>query len=184
MRSGFRAVIFCAPGALLLAALGSWTALALGCGAIGLLWLLQLKSLVWPELLTVETDVTVSLAADAWRTSSDSSYCRRHWSTLDRLQTTRDHLFLFIGEVVAFVIPRRAFATADESEAFAEQVRRYQSEAVRTEPGDRPAWPEADPPIAATFSDPERVGRVLPAFSHPVEPALLGATLIPRTSSG
>jgi hypothetical protein len=151
-----RVLVCCAPGTLLLAALESWAAMWIGWGGIGLLWLLHLKSVVWPQFPAHERDVTMWLDADALRSESDGSHVRRHWSTIKPITTTRNHLFLFISAMVAYVIPRRAFVTGTELKAFADEAKRHHHQSVPPASRGRSAWPEADPPVAAIFSDPER----------------------------
>ncbi len=58
-------------------------------------------------------------------------YTTRHssislgWSMILHIGHTEDHLFLMNGETTGFVIPRRAFPTEHQFQAFAEKAKEY-----------------------------------------------------------
>lgn len=54
------------------------------------------------------------------------------WSGIERIEDDDEYLFLYIGPLVAHVIPKRAFKTAEDANAFLHQAQSYRS----PKPGD------------------------------------------------
>ena len=50
------------------------------------------------------------------------------WAVVERIDTTDDHAFLFTSAVSAFIVPKRAFKTNGEFEAFVGMARRLSEE--------------------------------------------------------
>ena len=53
----------------------------------------------------------------------------RNWASVERVVTTASHLFLYTSGIEAFVVPRRAFSTESQFQAFLDRIeeRRGQS---------------------------------------------------------
>lgn len=51
-----------------------------------------------------------------------------YWSAIDRVETTRDHLIVFIGATQAFLLPKRDFASEEEFSRFADAAHKYHRE--------------------------------------------------------
>jgi hypothetical protein len=52
------------------------------------------------------------------------------WPAVERIVTAEEALYVYISAVEAIIVPRRAFASPSEFDAFAEAARRHQSEAA------------------------------------------------------
>ncbi len=64
-----------------------------------------------------ETDIRVVGGGE------DSTYTFAE--AIERMQTTDTHIFIYVGEMSALIIPRAAFDTYDQSRIFAERVQQY-----------------------------------------------------------
>ncbi len=72
----------------------------------------------------------MELSAEGLRTRSSMAGFEYRWSGITDIVRTRDHLFLFIARRMAFIVPRRAFATADRFAAFCDAAIRLHQDAA------------------------------------------------------
>ncbi len=56
----------------------------------------------------------------------------RSWSSVARVVATPSHLFVYTSGIEAYVIPRRAFPTASEFNAFVDVIRERSGVEVQT----------------------------------------------------
>lgn len=73
---------------------------------------------------------TLELRDDGIHVNKADGKGRLKWSELREVVETRDHVYLIMGPLRAFVIPKRAFADAQERAAFLEHVHREQRAAA------------------------------------------------------
>ena len=68
------------------------------------------------------------------------------WITLPSLEEDKSHFFFFLSKTVAFIIPKRAFSSPVEAQAFLDRSRRYWQAAKNGTPvtaEDQAVWPPA-----------------------------------------
>jgi hypothetical protein len=50
---------------------------------------------------------------------------RTAWSGIEKIQSDEQYIYIYVGPLNAFVIPKRAFKSGEESEAFLQQAQAY-----------------------------------------------------------
>src|SRR5262249_11507836 len=61
---------------------------------------------------------TMTLANDAFIGESQYGKSETRWTAVQKLARTRNHLFIYLGQELALVIPRRAFENTQQWDAF------------------------------------------------------------------
>jgi YcxB-like protein len=74
---------------------------------------------------------TLSTGAETFFTESEYSRSETQWSVVQKLVRTSSHIFMFMGQHSAFVVPRRAFEDTTEWEEFYQECQENKSEAKR-----------------------------------------------------
>jgi hypothetical protein len=67
---------------------------------------------------------TVTLSDAGLQIKTATSFQDHQWTGIKKVCRTRRHLFIYLTPSIACIVPRRAFASADEWEAFSEFCRR------------------------------------------------------------
>ena len=124
-RMTFLIVTSCLPGTVVLALLGAWSALALA-------WAAQVLYLTWAYYIVYRRTsshnrnllVSNSLTFREQSVAIESPFGigEMDWSLINRVRVSKEHLFLFICELEAFLIPRSAFGSSAEAATFAAAV--------------------------------------------------------------
>jgi len=78
---------------------------------------------------------TIIVDAEAVTERSAVGESRIAWSGLERIEDDGDYIYLYIGPLQAYVIPKRAFRTADDQEAFMQLVHAYRLAGVPHDAG-------------------------------------------------
>ena len=60
------------------------------------------------------------LSDDGINVISDSSEVRTRWEGIERISQGKEHIYIYIGSVAAYVVPIRAFADKSEKQKFLE----------------------------------------------------------------
>ncbi|MGE0827232.1 MAG: C13 family peptidase [Candidatus Binatia bacterium] len=68
---------------------------------------------------------TIALTPDGIEDLSVHSYLFSTWSAVRTIEETPEHLFVFVDQFVAYVIPRRCFAQPEKYEAFLDELWTY-----------------------------------------------------------
>lgn len=89
-----------------------------------LLWALRL----WVRRLPRDDGATLGehtleVDEDGFHVEGRSGRAFVKWSAIVEVRETNEHLFLFVDRMLAYVVPKRAFTSADECAAFADYVR-------------------------------------------------------------
>jgi hypothetical protein len=66
---------------------------------------------------------TITLAEDAFRTESEYGTSEARWTLIQKLVRTRGHIIMYVAQASAIVIPRRAFASSAQCNAFYDYCR-------------------------------------------------------------
>lgn len=74
--------------------------------------------MIFPRDKLLYCERTLSTGADTFITESEYNHSETKWSVVRKLVRTRSHIFLFLGQHNAFVVPRSAFEEASEWDAF------------------------------------------------------------------
>ncbi len=69
-------------------------------------------------------DKTLTLEEEQVRLTGEGEDSAYDYAAIDRIVTDKAHYFLFLGPMEALILPFRAFADADEREAFAATLQR------------------------------------------------------------
>ena len=72
---------------------------------------------------------TLKTGDDTFFTESDYGRAETKWSVVQKLVRTRSHIFMFLGQHNALVVPRRAFDKADEWDDFFQVCKENKSQA-------------------------------------------------------
>ncbi|MCC6144246.1 MAG: YcxB family protein [Candidatus Hydrogenedentes bacterium] len=69
-----------------------------------------------------------AMSFDARRISVENPHGRgrTEWRSIQQIAETKDHVFLVFGPMQAFVLPKRAFPSPEEADAFVVQARDWQ----------------------------------------------------------
>jgi hypothetical protein len=67
----------------------------------------------------------ISVSSDGVSFKSDVANLKYHWSAFLRLEETPSHFFLYPDKLMAYVIPKRHFANAEEAARFGATVRAH-----------------------------------------------------------
>ena len=111
--------------------------------------------------------ITMRLDETSWQTANTLMQSRDDWSKLSDVQTTAEHLFLFVEAVYDAALPKRAFRSPEQGEEFATFAR--QRIRAATSPGDRdlPPWPITHPDLLPAAAAPDVVhGRFTPTVAE------------------
>ncbi len=68
---------------------------------------------------------TLRLHPNSIETQSQIGRNTIHWSAIEQIATTNEHLFMFMNTASAVIVPKRAFETDEEYVAFLETAERY-----------------------------------------------------------
>jgi len=79
------------------------------------------------ESKSVLGEHTIAIAPDGVSERSAVGESRIAWSGVERLEEDGEYIFLYIGPLVAHVIPKRAFKTTEDANAFLHQAQSYRS---------------------------------------------------------
>lgn len=72
-------------------------------------------------------DQKLELASEALVVTTQSSTSTMNWSAVERIATTDDHAFLYVSAISALMVPRNAFDSQSEFQAFVAQAEAYRS---------------------------------------------------------
>lgn len=67
---------------------------------------------------TVTTEHVITLREDGFREETAFNTTEQTWAGVQRLRRSKNYIFIYIAANLAHVIPRRAFGTNDERDAF------------------------------------------------------------------
>jgi hypothetical protein len=67
----------------------------------------------------------ISVSSDGLHEVTEYGEGRLKWSGVSDLEETPDHIFIYTGAAAAYIVPKRAFASPEQSRAFLEAVRSY-----------------------------------------------------------
>ena len=67
-----------------------------------------------------KSDCRITIDKDHVETSDASSNLRKAWSAIDHVMETRSHILIYFNRCNAFVVPKTAFNTPNDAEAFRE----------------------------------------------------------------
>ena len=90
----------------------------------GILILSIIGSMISRRNKTLLTEHTLRLAEDQFYHETPFAKTELKWSILQKLHRTRQYIFLYVAQHSAHVIPRRAFSSDEEWDAFYEFCRR------------------------------------------------------------
>jgi hypothetical protein len=86
---------------------------------------------------------TITLREDAFVTESEYGRSETRWTIVQKLARTRRHILVYVAQASALVIPRRAFASSAQWDAFYGYCRQ------RTSGADKALQPTAASPSAS-----------------------------------
>jgi hypothetical protein len=146
--------ICCAPATVALLIFGKATAALSGLALAALLLIvgsvLAVRSLRAPDADMLRPCL-LELRPEYLEVSGDRGWERRDWSLIARLQTTDELFILHRDDGLVYAVPRRAFATSAEEQAFIAAAQRYHELAQGVTDRLQPApWQDAAP--AAVFA--------------------------------
>ena len=67
-------------------------------------------------------ECSLSLDADGIRESKTSGDTVRKWSAVEKIIVTQEYIFIYTSGIEAFVVPRRAFSSSTDFNAFVQHV--------------------------------------------------------------
>jgi hypothetical protein len=72
----------------------------------------------------------LSLSDDGFSESTVVGEQRTSWAGVDRVEQNADYIFIYTSPVAAHIVPRRAFASAEDAERFYEFALSHASSTV------------------------------------------------------
>jgi hypothetical protein len=76
-------------------------------------------------------NLTMTISAKGVTMKSETTQSEAAWAAFERIAVTRKHVFFFITQTQAYIVPKRAFANPEAATAFADTARVWQAEATR-----------------------------------------------------
>ncbi len=150
-------VACCLPAALLLLAIGQFEALSVGlvsAAGFGLFVLRLIRRSTLPDSRILRP-TTIILHPEFLEAVSDTSWERRDWAMIERVQATDTLLAIQRDDGLIYAIPRRAFPSPEAAAAFLETAQRlFQQGKDRGRPTVAASWqaPAAHAPVSAADS--------------------------------
>ena len=121
-------VVLCAlPATILLAAFGAWYGLVANWLAVLVLasYLLFISWRSTRGSLAHAPETTIRISPESLDVESKDARSRRDWTSVDHVQCTPQHIFLFVAKTTAFAVPRSAFSSETSAEEFAVSATDY-----------------------------------------------------------
>ena len=72
----------------------------------------------------------LSLTPDMIINTTDFGESKTYWSSVEKIASTDNHVFIYASAVMAFIIPKRAFSDESKYTEFIETARQYHESAV------------------------------------------------------
>jgi hypothetical protein len=95
---------------------------------LGFLAVVTILPMIFPRDKQLYCKRTLNTGGESFFTESDYSRSETKWAVVRKLVRTRSHIFMFLGQHSAFVVPRSAFEEAGEWDAFYEVCKQNKSE--------------------------------------------------------
>ncbi len=128
--------LFGVPPSMLFAAFAIWPAVYAGWIIIGIVLLAilllarkQMSGMMQSFLDRGMPVCKIKITPDVFASEDEWGWSRREWSVIESVTSTADHVFIFVDQATAHVIPFHAFASADDATAFAAQAEAYRKAA-------------------------------------------------------
>ena len=56
---------------------------------------------------------------------NDVGELRTQWSGIEKIEETKDYIYIYLGVILAYIIPKRAFSEPEKAQEFLETAKRY-----------------------------------------------------------
>jgi hypothetical protein len=96
---------------------------------------------------------TLTLHPEFLEVYGERGWERRDWALIARLQHTEELFIIHRDDGLVYAVPRRAFASADEEQAFVQAAERFHEHAQDANDLDRPASWQSAAPVAVFAAD-------------------------------
>lgn len=87
----------------------------------------------------IGSPVTLEIGPEGVQEASAAGMGRFRWEVVERVATTNEHTFLYIGAMQALIVPTRAFADSSQWTEFLQRIDEYRA------PGVDAGWPAGPP---------------------------------------